>query len=361
MKALIALLVAVAAGVLAAALAIPNTAATINGTAMSQATLNEDLAAIANSPAYQCYLEASTLVASQGQSAGPPVQGVGGAGTYANNFVQTWLNTLINAEIFRQVAAARNVTVSQDQIDAARADYVASVDSTLQQVSGSQFQCPASGASTVASMPTGFVERQVAAQAAFEGLVASIPGYGVSPSDLTAYYDAHQSSFNTLCVSGIVVASQATATTVRNQIVAGTPFAQAAQQSSTDPTGAKGGVLGCFAPGEQGYSAYANALSGLKVGDVTQPIQGQSGYILLQLTSSTPNSLSSEAENVRHAILQAGSSEAGQLVQAAVRHATVTVDPQYGVWVSHGSNVGLFAPATPPLNTLISASANQPR
>ena len=56
MKRLILLLVLLAGGLAWAALAVPTTAASVNGTTISQQQLNSDVSAIAASDDYQCYL-----------------------------------------------------------------------------------------------------------------------------------------------------------------------------------------------------------------------------------------------------------------------------------------------------------------
>ena len=68
------------------------------------------------------------------------------------------------------------------------------------------------------------------------------------------YFDAHKSQF--ACASGknvahILVATQAEAQDILNQLKAGASFATLAQQDSTDTqSGAQGGALGCLTAGE---------------------------------------------------------------------------------------------------------------
>ena len=68
MKRFIVLLVVLAGGLLAAALAIPTNAAAVNGTSVSQAQLNSDVHAVAGSPDYQCFLNSQTYLESQGSA-----------------------------------------------------------------------------------------------------------------------------------------------------------------------------------------------------------------------------------------------------------------------------------------------------
>src|SRR5579871_4209843 len=99
MKLLIALLVAIAAAVGVAAYFVPSDATSVNGTAISRESLNTNLAAIAGSASYQCYLQAQ-LVLSGNTSTETGLFPVTGAGkvtkpgspsTYNNSFVRFWL------------------------------------------------------------------------------------------------------------------------------------------------------------------------------------------------------------------------------------------------------------------------------
>jgi parvulin-like peptidyl-prolyl isomerase len=364
MKRFVVLLVAIAVGVGVAAFVVPKSAATVNGQGISRTALNSDLTAIDASVDYQCYLVGESFVASSGQSFGPLPTGAGGQGTYSNLFAQFWLNNMINAEVLDQLVASRGIAVTSQDLADAGVDYTNDLNTTLNQLAGSQLACSGDAQTVLASLPSDFVTTQIRVQADFEALIESLPGGGVTASDIAAYFAAHQSSFNTICVSGILVANQSTATQVLDQINAGTSFAQAAKQSSTDPTGANGGVLGCFKPGDANYAAYDQDLASTPVGGVTQPIQGGSGYVLFQLTSSTPNTLADEQSYVRQAILGAGSTgsvAAGKLLAAATRRATVTVDPRYGRWLAGSAASGLYAPKSPPASTLLSPTADKPR
>src|SRR5271166_4873963 len=79
MKRLLVLLVVVVAVVAVAAFRIPSDAATVNGTGISQSTLNADLTAIGRSTGYQCLLNAQVAVQTNGQSPAIIVYGSGAA------------------------------------------------------------------------------------------------------------------------------------------------------------------------------------------------------------------------------------------------------------------------------------------
>ncbi len=77
MKRFLVLLLVLVAGVVAAALAVPSNAATVNGSAISQDSLNSEVHAIAASVPYQCYLNSQAYLTSNGTSGLPPVVGAG--------------------------------------------------------------------------------------------------------------------------------------------------------------------------------------------------------------------------------------------------------------------------------------------
>ena len=111
MKRFLVLLVVLAGGVAWAAFSIPSNAATVNGTSISQADLNSDVSAIANSAYYQCYLNSEEYISSEGSEEAPPVVGAG-TGQYAGDhptatsaFVASYLETDIGHQLALQASA----------------------------------------------------------------------------------------------------------------------------------------------------------------------------------------------------------------------------------------------------------------
>ena len=140
MKWLIVLLVVLAGGVAAAAFSVPTNAAVVNGTSISQQTLNSDVSAIAGSPSYQCYLNSETYLSSGGSQQLPIVVGVGqgqNAGdhpTANSTFVASYLDTEIGHQIVLQVADARRVTVTPQQLADARTTLTQQISSVMSEI-----------------------------------------------------------------------------------------------------------------------------------------------------------------------------------------------------------------------------------
>src|SRR5271154_5611660 len=102
-------------GLAAAAFLIPSDAASVNGTSISQQDLNSDVNAIADSAAYQCYLNSQAYLSSQGSQQLPPVVGAG-TGQYAgdhptatSSFTANYLETKIGHQLILQLAGERHV------------------------------------------------------------------------------------------------------------------------------------------------------------------------------------------------------------------------------------------------------------
>ena len=87
-------------------------------------------------------------------------------------------------------------------------------------------------------------------------------------------------------------------------------------------------------------------LESLATGDaVSAPISGNGDYLLLQITSRTPTPYAQAKPYVAQAVQQAGATATQKALTAAERHASVSVDPRYGVWVPVQASV--FTPFTP--------------
>ena len=163
MKRLLLLLVVLAGAVAAAAFTVPTNAANVNGQTISQSALNSDLAAIAGSPEYQCALNAEIVVQSRGQAGLPPVNGVG-TGTYDSTFVSYWLSRMVDDTLLQQLAARRGVVLTASQLSSARTEALQSLQTTINDVAGSQYQCQVTPSSVLASVPSSFSDKLITAR-----------------------------------------------------------------------------------------------------------------------------------------------------------------------------------------------------
>jgi parvulin-like peptidyl-prolyl isomerase len=367
MKWLLLLLVVLAGGVAAAALTVPTNAVVVNGSAISQQSLNSDLTAIAASPSYQCYVNSQAFISSSGQQVLPPVSGAGKSQdpdhhpTATTSYTATYLDLRIQHELITQLAARSHIEVTQSDLDQARSAYTNQISQVMAEIGQTaeaqnpRYTCgsttPLTGSEVLSTMPSAFVDQQVHFVATTVALEEDLAGIGSSDADLLAYFEAHRSEFDTVCVTVAGYATESDAKAAAAKVAAGTPFSQVAQQAQPQQ--------GCLNQSQLAAQLPSGAkLESLPVGGVSAPIQVASGYILVQVTSRTPTDYSASKQYVSQAAQQKGASRASAAVSAVQRHADVSIDPRYGVWVSTLAQV--FTPFVPRTSDVLNPVANSP-
>lgn len=132
------------------------------------------------------------------------------------------------------------------------------------------------------------------------------------------------------CVRHILVSSEEEALLAKDRIEAGEQFADVAIDVGTDGTAPQGGDLGCQPLGLY-VAAFAQAAAEAPVGVVTGPVQSDFGWHLILVESREEPSL----EDIKEQITMG---RVNQLIDAwlidIVKDATVSVDSQYGTWVT---------------------------
>lgn len=83
--------------------------------------------------------------------------------------------------------------------------------------------------------------------------------------------------------SHILVATEEEANNLRNEIINGKNFADVAAEYSNCPSGANGGDLGYFGRGMM-VKPFEDAAFKLEVGELSQPVQTQFGWHLIEVT-----------------------------------------------------------------------------
>ncbi len=370
MKRFVVLLVVLAGGLLAAALAIPTNAAVVNGTSVSQAQLNSDVHAVAGSADYQCFLNAQTYIESQGSAEAPPVSGAGtgqNAGdhpTATNAFVSQSLQQEIDLQTVDQLAARNQVTVTQSQLDAAHQVYETEVTQVMAEIAQTAqgenpaFSCsvtgkPLTGAEILSTLPTSYVDRQVQYIASVTALREHFSGYGSSEAGLLRYYQSHLSAFDTGCLTVAVYTSQSDATAAKASVTSGAPFSTVA--SATQGGGPQGCIVLAQLAAELPSSAH---LQTLPLNTVSDPINDNGMYLLVELTERTHTDFSAVKSLVSQSVQQAGATKTQTALAAVQRHSDISVNPQYGVWVPVPGQI--LVPLAPAASDVPNAKANEP-
>ena len=84
----------------------------------------------------------------------------------------------------------------------------------------------------------------------------------------------------------ILVATEADCADLKKQITEGADFAELAKAHSTCPSGAEGGALGTFGPGQM-VREFDEVVFSAPVGEVQGPVKTQFGFHLVEVTHRT--------------------------------------------------------------------------
>lgn len=360
------LLVLVALGALCAGAAgcnVSPTAATVNGVAISQSTLQDQLTVISGSAVAQCALSIE-----EAQSGGtlPAVTGTGQA-TVTTQFAAFELNGLVAQTLEEDALATRHAAVTDTDIATARQDYEAQVEAASTQVTS---PCNLTGTSLVGRLPKAFVDQQARALAAQEKLEEVVGHVDVSPAAVRAYYQAHLSEVTQLCLNFIIATDQASAQTIHDKIAAGTSFAAADAGSGVDANSPAQGAGPCVFPSDivsQLGQSTATAVEGLPDGGLAPPQelqipnqttgQTQTIWIVIAVRSRNLVSFANTESGLRQEMLSAGGPRLSAALGRSVKGARVDLDPRYGTW---SADHGVAAPKAPPPGLLLNAAVDGP-
>ncbi len=114
------------------------------------------------------------------------------------------------------------------------------------------------------------------------------PQVKITDEEISAYFEKNKDSLaqeEQVEASHILVADEATAKDVKQQLENGGDFAELAAKYSTDTqNNQKGGELGSFARGEM-VEAFDAAVFSMEVGQISEPIKTEFGYHIVKVTN----------------------------------------------------------------------------
>ena len=148
------------------------------------------------------------------------------------------------------------------------------------------------------------LENQISGFLAGEAL-KSIADDAVSEDAVQAAYDARfaeQEPSREYNAAHILVETEEEATEIKTQLDEGADFAELAKEKSTGPSGPNGGALGWFSKGMM-VPEFENAVVEMEAGAVSDPIQTQFGWHVIQLIETrlqeapTLDAIRAELEN----------------------------------------------------------------
>lgn len=314
-------------------------AAVVNGSTVSQSTLNDTMSAIAHNGLYTCQLtDGSTSVRIEGA----------GKNTYASSFASDVLSILIEQQAVANQVARLGLAVPSDVATAARTQVIDGLGA------GQSETCPAAGDTIFAAFPPDYQDRLVEFQSNEDAIAAHLAGASLDPAGLAAYAEAHPGLAQQACISVIVSKTEHASKALHDELAKGADFAELAKKHSVDAaTAAKGGSVGCamsfeFAPPLN--SLVANA----PLDKATEPIAFNGEYLLLEVTSRSPV----EADQLVAAIFANSEAALGTHLTGLLSGAVVQVNSQYGSWTSLKGLNRVLAPKPPPATIVPNDAAN---
>jgi parvulin-like peptidyl-prolyl isomerase len=305
-------------------------AAKVNGATISQGDINTELVAIRSDPAYLNQIQSQSQVTGAGQD------------SFDSTFVAQVLNRQIVFQLVHQEAVRRGITLSSQDLSLARADTASALG----------------GTSILGGLPASYQNSLIRHSAEVTALEARLAHVDISPAAMAQYYATHQQGFVQQCVSHILASTQSDAAALRAQIVAGASFAQVAQTQSQDQASASnGGQLGC-GPTGRFVTGFEQAVDALPTGQLSQPVQTQFGWHLIEVTSRQPLSLTQAQPQIRAALLANAQTALTNTLQRDESRASVSINPRYGTYQTRGNQTGIVPPSAPPSSTLNFVPAN---
>lgn len=328
-------------------LASPSTGISVNGTTVTNSSFRAELRAISANPTLDCFISALDP-ANYTSSAGGASVPTSGAAVWANlrieglalqQYAQTTLKFHPSA---KDLAAAESSLLSE--LSQANQSRVAQ--------SGSQYTCPGPSATALAEMPAEMRTFEVSAQAASLRIIATLKNtVPLTAASLKSYYALHTSDYDTICVS-IALVAPAQVANFQSAETTGLSVAALAKKYSADPSGAKGGAYGCFAPTSTSYS-------GVRSDTVSTPLNtfpktpqyisyNNSTYgLFVAPTKRTVTPFTGAERSVLSDLETTNASLANTAKEKILFYSAISVDPAFGRWGLNTTGPTTFAPGLP--------------
>jgi len=330
---------------LAAVIIVPWLGATISTAAVqggSSAESNYDFAhevhAIKNSEGASCYV---------GALWGVTFSGGAGLGTYDLAGVTAWANLRLEGLAIASYAKDQLAFAPTSKyLDTARINLIRQMSSSA---TAKSQNCPGTPNDALNSLPTSVQESMVLAEAASEQVLAKVPSrIGEDDASLRAFYNAHRSEYDKICVRVAVVLPQDVASFQADARAGKSPIALV-KKYSLDSSRAQNGVYGCF-------DATTNArelVRGARIGEWGQPqaVSGSgSGYYLFvspMSRTSQPYSNANVQAQVLSDVRKLNAGSATAIKEGIFARVGIRVNPQLGRFGNGQNGLGIYPPATP--------------
>ena len=306
--------------------------------------------AIAGSAYYQCYLNSAGVpVVERKRSSCRPSSGAG-TGQYAGDhptattaFAANYLETEIGHQLVLQLAGERHVTVTQADLTTARANLTQQISEVMSEILQTQqgqdvrYGCsltgqPLTGKQVLDTLPASFVDEQVQFVATATALQEDLAGVGSSaggPGELLRRRTAPSSTRR------VSRRRSSPARARRRMPPPRSPSARRSPRWRRTPPAAEAvrRAAHVLADLETKLPVDGGPRAAWPPEPSRRPINDNGTYLLLQITSRTPTPYAKAKAAVANAVQAAGSTATQTALTAVERRSSVSVNPQYGVWV----------------------------
>ncbi len=330
MKKLLLLLALVAVPTLAGCGSLTAYAAKVNGERITRNELDRELNAILGNKAYLEQVDQGIAEETGGAGALGP-----GEDTFNTVFVARVLERRIAFEIVNQEFERRNLELTEKDLEAARKELIDSIEDEK----------------IFEAFPQGYRDELLRFSAQAAVLERALSGGGkVDDAAVRNFYESNRASFQTNCVRHILVPDRGLAATIKDRISKGEDFAAIARAESKDNQGpgggsaARGGDLGCVPKGSL-VPPFEAALDTLQPGQVSDPVQTQFGFHVIQLVDRKQRSFEEAAPAIRQQLQQESPNALRNFMAESLAKAEITVNPRYGKFVRNGTDFGIQAPS----------------
>ena len=331
---LVALAILGVTGLAACSDSSSNVALTVNGTEVPQSTIDaelDDLVSFAKQDPEGQFAQA--------------IFGEGGDGqdNVTTAFTAQVLQERVVAIVVADEFNRRNLEITQQDRDDAEAQFVSQLapapaaDPNADPAAPTTTVDPAAGQAVFDGFSQSFRDFEITFNAQAAVLSAAMTAEAGQNTDVTAadvrsFYDDNQDQFTQNCVAHILVADEATANDLYQQLQGGADFATLAAANSTDTGSAtQGGDLGCQPPGTF-VPEFETAIDSAEEGVVTEPVQTQFGYHHILLNSKGVQPFADVKDQIRQQLETPADNPLNTFLSEALGSAEVTVNSRYGSW-----------------------------
>lgn len=314
---------------------------TVNDTRVSATTLESELQAISQNANLRCYVNALDPTSYASGAGGDTIKAAGAA---------TWTELRVEGVAIDHYV---ETTLKYHPDAAALAKAKNSLEGEMtEQAEANSTKCPGTSAEALAAMPAEMRASEIESQATSLYLLSKLnKTIPLTTASARAYYNAHVSDYDTLCVSIALVEPSEFSAFAKAQ-AAGDSVATLAKKFSEDSSASKGGAYGCYAPDNQSYSDVRADVGTEKIDTFSTSPQiidydGEDFGLYVAVTKRTVTPFATAEPTVLTDLRSLNAQSAESVKNTLLEEAAVHVDPAFGRWGLDTTGPEVFAPATP--------------